>query len=116
MIFCKFHSADDVVFVFVFVLSVSPSRNRKSTCKNTAHPHVFVFVVCRSRNLSNVTVFQLFCTSCVHVTGVIASMHWSIVIIKEYYCSGDSSQNCHFVFEHDNELEGRVRVRKERNE
>ena len=44
--------ADDVVFVFV--LSVFQSRNRKSTCKNTAHPHVFVFVVCRSRNLSNV--------------------------------------------------------------
>ena len=53
---CKFHPADDVVFVFVFVLSVCPSRNRKSTCKNTAHPHVFVFVVCRSRNLSNIGV------------------------------------------------------------
>ena len=49
---CKFHPADDVVFVFVFVLSVCLSRNRKSTCKNTAHPHVFVFVVCQSRNLS----------------------------------------------------------------
>ena len=47
--------AGDVVFVFVFVLSVFQSRNRKSTCKNTAHPHVFVFVVCRSRNLSNVS-------------------------------------------------------------
>ena len=49
---CKFHPPDDVVFVFVFVLSVCPSRNRKSTCKNMAHPHVFVFVVCWSRNLS----------------------------------------------------------------
>ena len=39
--------ADGVVFVFVFILSVCPSRNRKSTCKNTAHPHVFVFRVCR---------------------------------------------------------------------
>ena len=43
---CKFHPPDDVVFVFVFVLPVRPSRNRKSTCKNTAHPHVFVFIVC----------------------------------------------------------------------
>ena len=44
---CKFHPADDVVFVFVFVLSVCPSRNRKSTCKKTAHLHVFVFVDAR---------------------------------------------------------------------
>ena len=51
---CKFQPPDDVVFVFVFALSVCPSRNRKSTCKNTAHPHVFVFVVCRWQNLSNV--------------------------------------------------------------
>ena len=34
------------------------SRNRKSTCESPAHPHVFVFVICRSRNLSTVTALQ----------------------------------------------------------
>ena len=45
--------ADEVVFVFVFVLFACVTRNRKSVCENTAHPHVFVSVICRSQNLSN---------------------------------------------------------------
>ena len=45
--------ADEVVFVFVLVLFACVSRNQKSTCDNTAQPDVFVFVICRSRNLYN---------------------------------------------------------------
>ena len=49
-----------VVFVLVFVLSECALRNTKSTCENTAHPHVFVFVICQSWNLSIIsTLFFL---------------------------------------------------------
>ena len=51
---CKFHPANIDLFVFVFVLSACAYLNRNSTCANTAHPHLFLFVIYRSRCLSNI--------------------------------------------------------------